>query len=140
MGDFVMVTGDQITVAIGTITITSAPGPQPLVGSGTCLSVDGLPVCVEGDELPPTLRGVLTYTDKQFPTPGTGTLRLTPVTGVNTSTTLTAGGTAVLLKGGPFAAVFTVAQPAGSPKGPDSTAPKSGTASFTTGNTTLTTD
>jgi len=139
MSDFVMVTGDTVTVTFATMTITSAPGPQPLVGSGAGLRVGGFVVCLEGDELPPSLKGPLSYTDGPFRNPGTGTLKLLPVKGVNTTRVLTDGGRAVLLKGAVFPAVFTVTSPATNPKGdPDSTAPKSGTASFSTGNSILT--
>jgi hypothetical protein len=140
MSDFVIVTGDTVMVTFAAITIAAAASPQPLTGTSKDLSVGGLPVCVEGDELPMSLKVPLSYVTPQFPISGTGSLKLFPVKGMNTTTVLTDGGKALLLKGAVFQAVFTITSPASSPKGPDSTDPRTGTASFTTANSVLTAD
>lgn len=141
MGDFVIVTGDTVTATFTTTVIPAAQAPQPLIGSSTDLAVGGAFVCLEGDELPPALRVPLPYTEPPFTVPGTGTLKFVLGMGTNTTRILVDGGKAALIKGGPFQAIFTVAQQAKTPKGEsDPAATKTGTASFTTTNSVLTAD
>lgn len=139
--NFVLATGDTLAVTIPGAVIPAAAAPQPLLGTSTDLLRGGIPVCVKGDELPPALRGPLTYSEPSFPNFGTGTLQLTPIPGVHLTTVLADNGTAVLLKGTPFLAVFTIGTPATDPKGqPAPQAPKTGTASFATTNDWFTAD
>jgi Contractile injection system spike tip protein len=141
VSDFVLATGDTVAVTFPTTVIPAAQAPQPLVGTSSDLAFGGAPVCLEGDELPPVLRAPLNYSEPKYPIPGTGTLRFVLTKAVNTTTVLADGGKAVLLKGAPFAAIFTVTTPAVDAKGnPDSQPTKNGTASFTTTNACFTAD
>lgn len=139
--NYVMLDNDTVSLVIPGAIIPAAQGPQPLVATSTDLTGAGARVCLEGDELPPALRVPLNYSEPSFPVAGTGTLKLTPIKGVNTTTVLSDGGKAVLLKGSPFTAVFTITNPAKTPKGePAPAAPKSGTATFATKNDFFTAD
>jgi hypothetical protein len=136
-----MVTGDTVTVTFPGTVILAAQAPQLLVGTSSDLTFGGVFVCLEGDELPSALRGLLPYFEPKFQTQGTGTLKFVLTRAVNTTTVLADGGKAALLKGAPFAAIFTVANPAKDAKGnPDPQAAKNGTASFTTKNDYFTAD
>ncbi len=137
MSDFVIVNGDTLTVNFGTTVIPQAQAPQPLSGSSPDFFVKSSQVCRQGDEIPPSLRGSLLYTDGAFSVPGQGTLAVSP----KTTTVLKNGGIALLLKGTQFDAKFTVTQPATTPTTPPTSDPvssKSGTASYTTRNDILT--
>jgi hypothetical protein len=137
--DFVMRTGDMIQVTITPPTIVPMlMAPVPLVGSSTNLVVVGAPCCLEGDELPPTLKSPMPYTAPPFVIPGTGTLQLTLMP-TNTSL-LTKNGKKILIKGQQFIAKFNVQTPAQQPTPagpvPDPVAVKPGTAQFITTNMT----
>ncbi|MFD0636148.1 hypothetical protein ACFQ9X_35850 [Catenulispora yoronensis] len=137
--NFVMVTGDTVSVTIPGIVIPVAQTPQPLVGTSQDLTFGGAFVCLEGDELAPTLKGPLTFTESGYSITGTGTLKLVPSPGVNLTTLLKDNNKALLIKGAPFSAVFTVTTPAANPNGQTaSNAPKNGTATFATKNNVFT--
>jgi hypothetical protein len=132
-----MVTGDMIQVTIPPPTIVpQLMAPVPLTGSGKNVLVGGKLICLEGDELPPSLRGPLTYTAPPFVIPGTGTLEITLMP--NNKTAQTENGKKILIKGATFTAKFNVQTPAQQPTPggpvPDPVAVKPGTAQFITTN------
>lgn len=133
MSDVVIKTGDLLKVTIDPPAIIPLlQAPVPLTGSSRDVMVAGSPVCLVGDELPVELREPLPYTAPPFTNPGTGklTLALLPAN----RTQLTRNGTAILIKGAVFTALFTVATPATqtTPAGPvpDPLGAKAGTAEF----------
>ena len=133
--DLVIKTGDMIRITIAPPTVVPPlAAPVPLVGTSTNLTVNAMPACLEGDELPPALRVPLPYTAPPFVTPGMGTVSVT-LTPAN-KTLLTKNGKAVLIKGTPFVAEFQVTVPAMQPTPtgpvPDPMAKKPGTAEFVT--------
>jgi hypothetical protein len=135
MSDFVIVDGDTLSVNFGATVIPQAQGPKPLTGSSPDFFVKSSAACRPGDEIPPSLKGPLTYTEGAYTIPGQGTLTVSP----KTTTVLKNGGLALLLKGAQFSATFTVTTPATNPIGvPDPLLTKQGTASFSTSNTILT--
>lgn len=142
MGDFLIKTADLLRVTIPPPALIPAlEAPAPLTGSSTNVMVGGAPVCLQGDELPMELRGPLSYTAPPFTVPGTGTLTLTLLSS-NMTRKARNGGKAMLIKGEPFEALFTVDTPATqpSPTGPipDPDLEKPGTAQFITTNATMT--
>jgi hypothetical protein len=135
--DFIIVHGDMIKVTITPPAIVpQLAAPVPLIGSSTDVTVGGMPVCLEGDELPPALRAPMPYTAPPFVTPGTGTLEITLLPANKTAQT--ANGKKILIKGATFQAKFTVQTPAQQPTPggpvPDPVAVKPGTAQFITTN------
>lgn len=135
--DFIIVTSDMIQVTIPPPTIVpQLMAPVPLVGTGQSVLVGGKLICLEGDELPPSLRGPLPYTAPPFVTPGTGTLEITLMP--NNKTAQTVNGKKILLKGTTFTVRFNVQTPAQQPTPggpvPDPVAVKPGTAQFITTN------
>jgi len=142
MGDVILRTADFIEVTIpepAVVPILEAP--VPLVGSSTNVIVIGIPVCLQGDELPPVLRVPLVYTAPPFSTPGTGTLSVTLLP-ANLTQKTTNGGKPLLIKGGTFPAMFTVEEPAMQPTPagpvPDPMVEKPGNARFISSNETVT--
>jgi len=136
--DFVIKTGDMLQVTIPEPAVVPAlEAPLPLTGSSTNVTIGGMPVCLQGDELPMELRDPLPYTAPPFITPGTGTLTLTLLSDNLTSQT-TNGGKPLLIRGATFIATFTVESPATQPTPtgpvPDPEAEKPGTARFITTN------
>jgi len=134
LADIVIRTGDLLQVTIPAPTIVpQLEAPAPLTGTSTDVIVVGTPVCLQGDELPPELRGPLVYTAPPFTIPGTGTLALTLLP-PNLTRQTTNGGKPLLLKGGTFQAMFTVNSPATQPTPggpvPDPVVEKPGTAQF----------
>jgi len=128
---------DMVKVTIEPPAVVPAlEAPVPLEGSAGSVSVDGLSVCLLGDELPGMLAEPMAYTAPPFAAPGMGTLKLT-LTESN-MTVKTRNGKPLLIKGGPFTAMFTVTEPAiqPTPAGPisDPVAEKPGTAEFITTN------
>ncbi|MFI9274106.1 hypothetical protein ACIGXM_25870 [Kitasatospora sp. NPDC052896] len=141
MAGFVIRTGDLLEVTLpGTVLVPELAAPVPLTGSSTNVTVTGMPVCLQADELPMTLREPLAYTAPPFTTPGTGTLLLTLLP-ANLTQRTTNGGKPLLLSGGSFPAVFTVETPATQPTVagpvPDPALEKPGTARFITTNTSV---
>ena len=138
--DFIIKTGDMIQITIPPPAIVPMlMAPVPLVGTSADTMVGMMPVCLEGDELPPALRAPMPYTAPPFVTPGMGTVSVT-LTPAN-KTMQTKNGKAILIKGTPFMAEFTVAAPAMQPTPagpvPDPVAKKPGTAQFITTNVTV---
>lgn len=137
MGDFIIKTGDmvQITIMPPAVVPPLIP-PIPLVGTSSDTFVAGMPVCLEGDELPKAISIPLPYMSPPYVTPGMGTLKLTLA--ANNKTSTTKNGKAILLKGATFTAEFNVSSPAmmPTPAGPqpDPVSKKSGTAQFITTN------
>ncbi|GAC1437534.1 MAG: hypothetical protein NVSMB65_11850 [Chloroflexota bacterium] len=133
MSDIVIKTGDMVKVTIPPPALVPAlMAPVPLIGTGTTVMVAKQPVCLQGDELPPTLRVPLPYTAPPFVTPGMGTLTLM-LTPAN-MTQRTQNGKPVLIKGASFTAQFQVTAPAMQPTPggpvPDPLMVKPGTAEF----------
>ncbi len=135
--DFIIVTGDMIQVTISPPAIVpQLMAPVPLVGSSQKVSVGGKPICLEGDELPPSLKAPMPYTAPPYVTPGTGTLQITLLP--NNKTIQTENGKKILIKGATFTVKFNVQTPAQMPTPagpvPDPVAVKPGTAQFITTN------
>ncbi len=141
MGDFVIKTGDLLQVTIPLAAVPALLVPVPLVGSGTTVLVQAMPVCLQGDVLPAGLTGLLSYTAPPFIIPGTGMLTLGPLLPDVTAET-SSGGRPILIKGQPFGVEFIVEEPAtfDTPAGPvpDLVLVKPGTAEFITTNATVT--
>jgi hypothetical protein len=138
--DFIMKTGDFIRITIfPPVVVPMLVAPVPLVGSSSDVSVMSMPVCLEGDELPPMLRAPMPYVSPPFVTPGVGTVSVTLLPVNKTMTTK--NGKAILIKGTPFPAEFTVFVPAMQPTPtgpvPDPVAKKPGLAEFITTNATM---
>jgi hypothetical protein len=136
--DFVIKTGDMLEVTLPEPALVPAlEAPQPLTGSSTNVTIGGMPVCLQGDELPIALREPLPYTAPPFVTPGTGMLTLTLLP-ENLTQQTTNGGKPLLIRGAMFTAMFTVEVPATQPTPtgpvPDPEAEKPGTARFITTN------
>jgi len=137
MADFVIKTGDliQITITPPAIVPMLIP-PIPMQGSSTRMKVMGMPVCLKGDEVPPTVRSPLPYTAPPYVTPGVGTLKVLLMP--NNLTVRTKNQAEIILKGGTFQAMFEVSTPAQMPTPagpvPDPLAKKPGTAQFITTN------
>jgi hypothetical protein len=134
--DFIILNNDmlQITLSPPTISPPLIP-PTPLIASGFT-TVNGMAVCVEGDELPQSLQSPLPYTCPPFAVPGMGTVALT-LEPANKTSVSTDKGKVMLLKGSTFTATFTVTVPAQMPppvSTPDPVAKKTGTAMFITTN------
>lgn len=137
VGDFVMRTGDTVKVTIPPpAIIPTLQAPVPLEGSAESVTISGMSACLLGDELPEMLAEPMAYTAPPFSEPGMGTLKLT-LTEAN-MTAKTRNGKPLLIKGGPFTAMFTVTEPAmqATPAGPipDPVLEKPGTAQFFTTN------
>ncbi len=135
--DFVIVTGDMIQVTITPPAIVpQLMAPVPLIGTSQKVVLGGKPICLEGDELPPSLKAPMPYTAPPFVIPGTGTLeiKLMPTN----KTIQTDNGKKILIKGATFVAKFNVQTPAQQPTPggpvPDPVAVKPGTAQFITTN------
>lgn len=138
--DFIIKTGDMIRITISPpAVVPPLAAPIPLVGTSANMKVNNMLVCLEGDELPPTLLAPLPYTAPPFVTPGTGTVSVT-LTPMN-KTMKTKNQKAILIKGTPFTAEFTVMSPAMQPTPagpvPDPVAKKPGMAEFVTTNMTV---
>src|SRR3954452_10226202 len=77
VGDFIIKTNDMIQITITPPAIVpQLMAPIPLIGTGTTVMVGNVPVCLQGDELPPTLMAPMPYTSPPFVTPGMGTLSI----------------------------------------------------------------
>jgi len=134
MADFIIKSNDMLQVTIPPPAIVPLlVAPVPLIGTGLTVVINNQPVCLQGDELPPTLRVPLVYTAPPFVTPGMGTLTLILMPN-NMSMRSTFGGKPALLKGATFQAMFNVTVPAMQPTPvgpiPDPVVVKPGTAQF----------
>ena len=136
MGDFILGTGDLLKVVIPPpVVVPMLEEPMPLLGSGTNVLVQGMAVCLLGDELPDELKEPLPYVEPPFTVPGTGKLTLTLQPANMTARTLR--GKAILIKGQQFPALFTVETTAFTDTPvpvPDPVLLKPGTAEFITTN------
>jgi hypothetical protein len=136
MADFIIKTNDMLQVTIPPpALVPQLMAPVPLLGTGMTVMINNMPVCLQGDELPPMLRMPLVYTAPPFVTPGMGTLTLILLPN-NMSMRSMFGGKPALLKGATFQAVFNVTVPAMQPTPvgpvPDPVVVKPGTAQFIT--------
>ncbi len=134
--DFIILDNDEIQLTFPPPTqIPALEAPVPLTARGFS-TVNGAAVCVEGDELPPSLQSELPYTSGNFTTPGMGTLSLT-LGATNKTQVAKDKNKAILLKGQTFTATFTVKSPAiqpGPSATPDPVSQKTVTAEFVTKN------
>ncbi len=138
MGDFIIKTNDMIKVTIPPPTIVPMlQAPVPLVGTGSQVMVANMPICLQGDELPPTLKAPMPYTSPPFVTPGMGTLTI--MLAPTNLSKQTQNGKPIIVKGATFQASFAVQSPAMQPTPagpvPDPMMTKPGTAQFITTNT-----
>jgi hypothetical protein len=137
MGDFVIRTNDMIQITITPpALVPMLQAPIPLIGTGTTVMVGGQPVCLFGDEMPPSIKVPMPYTSPPFVTPGMGTVMV--MLAPNNMTKKTIQGKPMLLKGATFQATFTVSAPAMQPTPagpvPDPLMSKPGTCQFITTN------
>jgi hypothetical protein len=111
--------------------------PTPLVGTSPDTLVMGMPICLEGDQIPPEWRVPTPYTAPPFVVPGVLTVtEIITIPGVNT-TELTENGRPILIEGGEMEVILTVETPAQLPppvSTPDPLVVKAGTATFITTN------
>lgn len=138
--DFIIKTGDMIQITMTPpCVVPTVVAPVPLIGTGVTVLVNYMPICLEGDELPPFLLVPQPYIAPPYVTPGTGTLKVTLTPTNKTSTTK--NGKAILIKGTPFTAELTVMAPAMMPTPggpvPDPVVKKPGMAQFITTNVTV---
>jgi len=129
----IVVDGDKILVTFNPpLVVPQLAAPVALVATGFT-AVGDKTVCVEGDELPPSLRAPLQYLSPPFVTPGMGKLSLT-LQSANKSAVAADDGKVMLLVGKTFQAKFEVQVPAQQPSPggpvPDATPRYSGTAKF----------
>lgn len=116
MGDLIVRTGDMLKVTITPpAVVPMLEAPIPMVGTGETVLAAGPPICLEGDQIPPTVRVPMPYTSPPFVTPGVGTLQLVIVPPVNLTVQTTSEGKSILLKGTVFNAIFQVETPAMQP-------------------------
>lgn len=137
MGDFLIRSNDMIQITITPPAIVPMlQAPVPLIGTGTTVMIGGQPACLQGDEMPPSLRVPMPYTAPPFVTPGMGTLTI--MLAPNNLTQKTVQGKPMLLKGATFQASFAVSSPAMQPTPtgpvPDPVMSKPGTCQFITTN------
>jgi len=114
MGDFIIKTNDMIQFTVPPpALIPMIAAPVPLIGTGTTVTIGNVPICLQGDELPPTLQSPMPYTAPPFVTPGMGTLTVMLLP-TNLSMK-TMQGKPMILKGATFNAMFNVSAPAMQP-------------------------
>lgn len=129
----ILVHGDLLQVTIHPPAVVPLlVAPVPLVASGFA-TVDGKAVCVEGDELPPSLRSPIQYMCPPFVVPGMGKLSVSLASDHKTATAADEGHV-MLRKGATFQVKFEVQVPAQQPSPggpvPDATPSYAGTAQF----------
>ncbi|MEU6273030.1 hypothetical protein ABZ871_11550 [Streptomyces populi] len=144
MGEFVIVTGDVVTVEppedTGATYILTPPTPLPLAGSSPHTRVRGLPACVP-DDIEKKLKAAFTYVAGTFTVPGGGDIsfELADANKARKTMDTTVGGSdePLVIGGAAFRAKFTFKKSAQDPNGvvdadrkPASS--KDGTASFGT--------
>jgi len=137
VGDFLIRSNDMIQITITPpALVPMLTAPVPLIGTGTTVMIGGQPACLQGDEMPPSLRAPMPYTAPPFVTPGMGTLTI--MLAPNNLTMKTVQGKPMLLKGATFQASFAVSSPAMQPTPtgpvPDPVMTKPGTCQFITTN------
>ena len=134
--DYILTTGHFILITMNPPeTYPTLTAPIPLVGSCRDMKISGLPVCLEGDEMPPMLRAPHPYMSPTFnTTPGMGMVTV-KIQSSNKTSKAKNGGKAILISGQTFQVDFNVTVPANlvtppAPPVPDSVMKKSGTARF----------
>jgi hypothetical protein len=137
--DVMIVDNDQIQITIDSPTVVPAlMAPVSLQASGFTKVSDNK-VCIEGDEIPPSLKSPLMYMNPPYVVPGTGKVSVTLKDANKTSVTTDDGDKKILLKGSTFDAKFDVQSPAKMPPNsgstPDPNSSYSGTAQFISTNT-----
>ena len=143
MGSKVIIDGDMIQISINAPCIVpQLASPVPLVASGFSKVTDKV-VCVEGDELPPSIKSPLVYMSGGYTIPGTGTVKVT-LNDDNKTSVAKDKDKKMLLKGSTFQAEFDVQSPAQMPTPagpqPDPMSKYTGTAKFITTDTVVTSD
>ncbi|MCW2596108.1 MAG: hypothetical protein JWR06_439 [Jatrophihabitans sp.] len=114
MGDFIIKTNDMIQITVPPpALVPMITAPVPLIGTGTTVMIGGVPVCLMGDEMPPSLMAPMPYTAPPFVTPGMGTLTI--ILKPDNLSKKTMQGKSMLLKGTTFDAMFNVSAPAMQP-------------------------
>ncbi len=113
MSDFILLDGDTVNFmpAFPPANVVIQPGKIDGTGKET---LDGKPVCVEGDENSVSVPGC-TYVAPPYVIPGIGTLKIDSLGSDQTATKTYSGGKPVLLKGTMFTAKFEVQSPAQQP-------------------------
>jgi hypothetical protein len=112
--DFVIKTGDMIQITVPPpALVPQIAAPVPLTGTSTNLLIGGMPACLQGDELPPAIKGPLMYTAPPFVTPGTGTLQIILLP--TNLTIISSNSKPIIIKGATFQALFNVGSPAMQP-------------------------
>jgi Contractile injection system spike tip protein len=137
VGDFIIKTNDMIQITITPpAVVPMLMAPVPLIGTGTTVMVGNVPICLQGDELPPTLKAPMPYMSPPFVTPGMGTLTIMLMP--DNLSLQTQNGKPIILKGATFQASFAVSAPAMQPTPagpvPDPVMTKPGTCQFITTN------
>jgi hypothetical protein len=136
--DVMIVDGDFIQITINPPTVVPVLIPPVALVANGFTTVSDKKVCIEGDELPPSLKSPLVYMSPPYVIPGTGKISVT-LNSDNKTSVATDNDKKMLLKGSTFQAKFDVQSPAQqpSPSGPipDSTPSYSGTAQFISANT-----
>ncbi|MFF0792242.1 hypothetical protein [Streptomyces spiralis] len=144
MGEFVIVTGDEVLVRPpedpdATYTLIP-PTPLPVSGSSPHVQVHGLPACLP-DDIEKKLKAAFTYVAGTFTVPGAGAIsfELKDAGKSRKSGDTSASGSRepLVISGGEFIAKFTFTKPAQDPNAapdPDrrQNSSKDGTASFKT--------
>ncbi|WP_372369698.1 hypothetical protein [Candidatus Uabimicrobium sp. HlEnr_7] len=141
--DFIIRTGDSIQITMNPPeTYPTLSAPITLTGSGSSVNGVSMAICLEGDETPQLLLAPQPYqSPTYYTTPGMGTVTI-KLGGTN-KTSKTKNGKAILIKGQPFQAEFSVTVPAiyvNEASGATVTDPvskKTGTVQFITSNTTV---
>lgn len=140
MSDFILIDADQAIFQPSFGSATVIPLPGQIAASGAA-SLNGVKVCIEGDESSVEVAGV-TYFTAQYSIPGTGTLLIDSLAADQVAEHTRSSETLVILKGSNFTAKFKVDSPAQQPPpGPGSPIPDSmteysgGQGSFITSNT-----
>lgn len=113
MGDFLIKTNDMIQITVTPpAVVPMLAAPIPLIGTGTTVMIGGQPVCLQGDEMPPSLQAPMPYISAAY-VGGMGTLTI--MLAPNNLTMKTVQGKPMLLKGATFQATFNVTVPAQMP-------------------------
>jgi hypothetical protein len=114
VGDFIIKTGDMIQITVPPpAVVPQLAAPIPLTGTSSSVMISGQPACLMGDELPPAIKGPLTYTAPPFVTPGVGTIQIMLLP--TNLTKVAMNGKSMILKGATFQAMFNVSSPAMQP-------------------------
>ena len=141
MPGFVIKTGDMVVIVPQPPTLApTIMAPTPLIGTSPDTLVMGMPICLEGDQIPAEWMSPMPYTSPPFMIPGTlSVTEIITVPGVN-CTIVTMNGAPILIEGGEMVATLQVEQPAQLPGPaplPDPLMVKTGTATFITTNVTV---